>query len=105
MRYTAMFFDTITPTNLDPELTTAHFDYLALNADRITMAGGLRPPKGGNFCGSLWVIEAENAEQAIQLVENDPYCLAGLRPNRQIFFWNAAPIPARPTTNYKEQKS
>ncbi len=105
MRFAAMFFDAITPADLDEELTRAHFDYLALNADRITMAGGLRPPEGGNFCGSLWIVEAESATQAIQLVENDPYCLAGLRPDRQIYFWNAAPIPARPTTNHKEHKS
>lgn len=95
MRFAAMFFDTLAPSEVDPELTRAHFEYLSEHSDRITTAGGLRPPEGGPFCGSLWIIEAEDAAQAKWLVENDPYCLAGLRPNHQIYFWNAAPIPAR----------
>lgn len=95
MRFAAMFFDALTPSDLDPDLTRAHFDYLALHSDRVTMAGGLRPPEGGAFCGSLWIIEAASAAEATQLVEEDPYCLAGLRPDCQVFLWNAAPIPAR----------
>src|SRR5690606_19200742 len=98
MRFAAMFFDTLTPSEVDPDLTRAHFDYLAQHADRITMAGGLRPPEGGGFCGSLWIVEAQDAASARQLVDNDPYCLAGLRPDRRVFLWNAAPIPARPIT-------
>lgn len=95
MRFVAMFFDALNPSDLDPDLTRAHFEYLAAHSDRITSAGGLRPPEGGAFCGTLWVIEAETAASAIELVENDPYCLAGLRPDRRVFFWNAAPIPAK----------
>lgn len=101
MRFAAMFFDSLTPSDLDPELTRAHFDYLARHTDKITAAGGLRPPEGGAFCGSLWIIEAASAQEATELVENDPYCLAGLRPDRRIFFWNAAPIPANPNTNIR----
>lgn len=96
MRFAAMFFDTLTPSDLDPDLTRAHFDYLARHRDRITLAGGLRPPEGGAFCGTLWVIEATSPAEAARLMDEDPYCLAGLRPDRRLFFWNAAPIPARP---------
>lgn len=95
MRFAALFFDTLTPSELDPGLTQAHFGYLARHRGRITLAGGLRPPEGGAFCGSLWVIEAESAAEAARLVDEDPYCLAGLRPDRRLFFWNAAPIPAQ----------
>lgn len=93
MRFAAMFFDSLTPTDIDPDLTREHFNYLAQHRDRITLASGLRPPKGGAFCGSLWIIEADTAEAAAQLMDEDPYCLAGLRPDRRMFFWNAAPIP------------
>lgn len=96
MRFAAMFFDSLTPSELDPDLTRAHFEYLDRHRDRIVLAGGLRPPAGGGFCGTLWVIEAENPVEAERLVDDDPYCLAGLRPDRRLFFWNAAPIPARP---------
>lgn len=94
MRFVALFFDTLTPSELDPDLTRDHFDYLARHRDRITQAGGLRPPAGGDFCGTLWVIEAATADEAARLVDEDPYCLAGLRPDRRLFFWNAAPLPA-----------
>ncbi|WP_176038549.1 YciI family protein [Brucella tritici] len=95
MRFAAMFFDNVTPSELDPDLTRAHFDYLGQHRDQITLAGGLRPPEGGAFCGSLWVIEADSSADARRLMDEDPYCLAGLRPDRRIFFWNAAPIPAQ----------
>lgn len=94
MRFIALFFDNLTPSALDPDLTAAHFRYLAAHRGAITQAGGLRPPEGGAFCGTLWVIEAESAEAAGRLVDEDPYCLAGLRPERHLYFWNQAPIPA-----------
>jgi len=45
MRFVAMFFDALNPSDLDPDLTRAHFEYLAAHSDRITSAGGLRPPR------------------------------------------------------------
>ena len=93
MRFAALFLDSVTPDALDPALTGAHFDYLVQHADRITMAGGLRPSEGGGFCGSLWVIEAEDETAARHLMDEDPYCLAGLRPNRSLYRWGVAPRP------------
>jgi hypothetical protein len=92
MRFAALFLDDVTPSALDPGLTRAHFDYLARHAGRITDAGGLRPPDAGPYCGSLWVIEAADAAEARALVEGDPYCLAGLRPDRRLFLWGSAAI-------------
>lgn len=94
MRFAALFIDSVTPDDLAPDLTRAHFDYLAQHADRITMAGGLRPPEGGGFCGSLWVIEAADEAAARRLMDEDPYCLAGLRPNRSLYRWGTAFKPA-----------
>ena len=91
MRFAALFLDSATPSELDAGLTRAHFEYLGRHAERITMAGGLRPPEGGGFCGSLWVIEAEDEAEARRLVNEDPYCLAGLRPDRKLFRWGEAP--------------
>lgn len=95
MRFVVMFFDSLTPSEVDIELTRAHFNYLEMNADRITMAGGLLPFPGGRFCGSLWVVQAASVEEAHRLVEGDPYCLAGLRPDRRIYLWNVAPTRAK----------
>lgn len=91
MRFAALFLDSVTPSGLDAELTRAHFEYLMRHSSLITMAGGLRPPEGGGFCGSLWVIEAKDEAEAHRLVEEDPYCLAGLRPDRKLFRWGEAP--------------
>jgi uncharacterized protein YciI len=93
MRFAALFLDNVTPDTLAPDLTRAHFDYLAHHADRITMAGGLRPPEGGGFCGSLWVIEAEDEAEARRLMDEDPYCHEGLRPNRTLYRWGVARTP------------
>lgn len=93
MRFAALFLDSVTPDDLPVDLSRAHFDYLAAHADRITMAGGLRPAEGGSFCGSLWVIEAADEAAARRLMDDDPYCLAGLRPNRTLYRWGLA-LPA-----------
>jgi uncharacterized protein YciI len=94
MRFAALFFDDINPSSLDPALTSAHFDYLRVFGAAITSAGGLKTAPDGRFCGSLWVIEADNLEAARKLVDDDPYCRAGLRPDRTVYIWNHAPIPA-----------
>lgn len=94
MRFAAMFFDDLTPSSVDADLTRAHFEYLRDHQAKIVSAGGLRTVEGGPFCGSLWIIEAVDLFEAQRLVEGDPYCLAGLRPDRRVFVWNPAPIPS-----------
>lgn len=94
MRFAAMFFDDLSPASVDADLTRAHFDYLRDNRMKIALAGGLMKTEGGAFCGSLWIVEAENLDEAQKLVDGDPYCLAGLRPDRRVFVWNHAPIPS-----------
>ena len=93
MRFAAMFFDDVDPRTLAPDLTRQHFDYLRDHADRIQSAGGLRTEPDGPFRGSLWIIQADTLSEAQRLADEDPYCLAGLRPDRRVFIWNPAPIP------------
>ncbi len=93
MRFAALFFDDLNPAALDADLTKRHFDYLRDNSGAIVSAGGLRAEPGGPFRGSLWVIEAADLAEARRLADEDPYCLAGLRPDRRVFIWNHAPIP------------
>lgn len=93
MRYVAIFFDDLQPKDVDPEVSRAHFDYLAEHRTRITDAGGLRLSPEDPFCGSLWVIEAENLADAQALADGDPFCTAGLRPDYRVLQWNKAPLP------------
>ncbi len=92
MRFAAMFFDALNPAEVDADLTKRHFAYLRERSDLIVSAGGLKAEVGGAFCGSLWVIEAETLDEARRIADEDPYCVAGLRPDRRVFIWNHAPI-------------
>ena len=94
MRFVAIFFDDVQPGALDPDLTKAHFDYLARHRAAITDAGGLRGAPAAAFCGSRWVIEAETLAEAQALADGDPYCLAGLRPDYRVLLWGKAPLPS-----------
>jgi uncharacterized protein YciI len=98
MRFAAMFFDELDPRAVDADLTRRHFDYLGEREDRIVAIGGLRATADAPFCGSLWIIEADSLDEARSLMDGDPYCVAGLRPDRRLFVWNR-PNPA--TSNRK----
>ena len=69
----------------------AHFDYRAEHSDRILIGGGLRPNPDEWYCGGLWVIEVETREDAIGLIENDPYFTLGLRKSYRLMIWGKAP--------------
>lgn len=101
MRFAAWFLDDLDPSALDKDLTRRHFDYLRAVSAKIVLAGGLRTAPQGPFCGSLWVIEADSFEEARALVDGDPYCEAGLRPDRRIFIWNRPAALANATDERK----
>ena len=46
---------------------------IAANKGKILIAGGLRPAPGETFIGGLWVLEIANRDEAVALIENDPY--------------------------------
>jgi uncharacterized protein YciI len=76
----------------------AHFDYLAQHADRILLAGGLRPDADAFWTGGLWVIEAETREDAVRLCEADPFFTAGLRKSYRLAIWGRAPCYGEPNS-------
>lgn len=69
----------------------AHFDYLSAHSDRILIGGGLRPDPDEWYCGGLWVLEVATRDEAVTLVENDPYFTLGLRKNYRLMIWGKAP--------------
>jgi uncharacterized protein YciI len=80
------------PKSLDLRLATrpTHLAYLETYADRIVQGGGLLDGDG-RACGSLLMIDVEDAAAAAGFAEADPYTKAGLfesvviRPYRQVF--------------------
>lgn len=70
----------------------AHFDFLEQHADRILIGGGLRADVDVWYCGGLWVMETATREDAVALVEADPYFVHGLREGYTLYVWGKAPF-------------
>ena len=51
----------------------AHLAFLEAHKDKILIAGGLRPAPGEKFVGGLWVLEVAGRDEAVALIEADPY--------------------------------
>ena len=66
-------------------LRDAHVAY-ARGHPELLIGGGLRPAPGADFCGALWIVEAESRAEVVTLIEADPF----YRPEHrryEIFVW------------------
>ena len=68
----------------------AHIDWLEQNKDVIPIGGSLRDNLGEVPKGGLWVVEAEAKEQIEDLLQSDPFFIAGLRQSYEILHWSKA---------------
>jgi uncharacterized protein YciI len=91
MRWVAIFDDQEAREPIRKEHSTAHFDYLAAHREQIVLAGGLRPAPGEWYCGGLWVMEVDSRDEAVGLIEGDPYFRLGLRKGYRLLVWGKAP--------------
>jgi uncharacterized protein len=88
-RWVALFDDEPGMMDIRREREPLHLAYLDRHATEIQMAGGLREAPGAAFVGGLWVLEVSTRERAIELIENDPYCVPPLRRYR-LLTWGKA---------------
>ena len=80
------------PDSLDLRLANRekHLAYVGTQSDRIRLAGPMLSDDGQAMVGSLFIIEAESADDVKAMNAADPYTLAGLfqkvtiRPFRQV---------------------
>lgn len=91
MRWVVIFDDADGREAIRKEQADAHFAYLAANRERIVIAGGLRSAPGEWYCGGLWVMEVGAREDAVRLIEGDPYYRLGLRRGYRLLVWGKAP--------------
>lgn len=91
MRWVAIFDDNEQLEAIRKQHSSAHFEYLAANRDKIVLAGGLRPAPGEWYCGGLWILEVDSRGEAVQLIEHDPYFTLGLRKGYRLLVWGKAP--------------
>ena len=66
-----------------------HLAYLDANKSKILVGGGLRPAPGEPFVGGLWVLEVVDRDEAVRLIENDPYYRPEFRKYR-VLTWGKA---------------
>jgi uncharacterized protein len=88
-RWAAIFEDLPGMASVRRERENLHFDYLGRNRDKILIGGGLREVPKGAFIGALWVLETESREEAVRLIEQDPYFQSGQRRYR-LLVWGKA---------------
>ena len=91
MRWVAIFDDNEGLESVRREHSASHFDYLSANRGKIVIAGGLRPAPGDWYCGGLWVLEVDSRDEAVRLIEQDPYFQLGLRKGYRLLVWGKAP--------------
>jgi len=82
MRWIAIFEDSSVMPEVRQKYEPAHFEYLRANQSRILIAGGLRDGPESPFSGGLWVLAPMPREQAVALIEQDPYFIYGKRSYR-----------------------
>jgi hypothetical protein len=72
-RWVVIFEDTEGMLGVRQQREPAHLAFLEAHKDKILIAGGLRPAPGEKFVGGLWVLEVAGRDEAVALIESDPY--------------------------------
>lgn len=88
-RWIALFTDAPEMLEVRQQHGNAHLAYLDANRDKILIGGGLRPEPGMPFVGGLWVLDVESREEAVMLVESDPYYRPEFR-RYELLVWGKA---------------
>jgi uncharacterized protein YciI len=65
----------------------AHVEYLRQNVHVVLGAGGLLNDEGDRTRGALYIVEAEDREQARKFIEADPFVASGVVETINIVRW------------------
>lgn len=88
MRFAVHFEDNEGHADKRQEFMRDHLAFLKNNADKILSAGPLFDATTGAGAGGQWVVEASNASDVQNLVEQDPFFSTGLRKAITILKWH-----------------
>lgn len=69
----------------DKSKRDAHVAY-ARTHPQLLIGGGLKPDLDQDFCGALWVVEADDRQAVVDLVCADPFYIAEYR-QFEIYTW------------------
>ncbi|MFY0596119.1 MAG: hypothetical protein JXQ85_06795 [Cognatishimia sp.] len=86
-RWTVIFKDTPDMLSIRADKTRrdAHIAYVRAHPE-LLIGGGLKPNPDQEFCGALWVIEANSRKEVETLILNDPFYVPEFR-SYEIFTW------------------
>ena len=87
MLFIVLFEDNPEKSSMRLQHINAHLEFLHEHSKNILGAGPLKDGNKEGFSGDLWLVEADNFEQAKELVEADPFFPTGLRKSAKILQW------------------
>lgn len=67
-----------------------HLEWLKQKRDVVKAAGSLRKKDSDQPVGALWIVEADNEEDAKALLSDDPFWVHGLRASVEVLSWSQA---------------
>ncbi|NOE35535.1 YciI family protein [Ruegeria sp. HKCCD7318] len=87
MRWAVIFKDTedMLQVRALRDLRDAHVAYAKAHPE-LLIGGGLKPDTDEDFCGALWVVEADSRADVVGLIEKDPFYVPQYR-SFEIFTW------------------
>jgi uncharacterized protein len=65
-------------TSLRKARRAAHLHYIIAHRTEIAFGGALFSDENGEFAGMILVLNVDSREQAVEFLDNEPYCQAGL---------------------------
>ena len=68
----------------------SHIDWLERHKDVIQVGGSLRREFSETPKGGLWIAKADSMQLIDELLQTDPFYLAGLRQSYEILHWSKA---------------
>ncbi len=86
-RWVVIFKDTdgMLDIRANKELRDQHVAY-AKEHPELLIGGGLKPEPESEFCGAMWIVEAENRAEVESLILADPFYVTAHR-SFEIFTW------------------
>ncbi|MCK0142506.1 YciI family protein [Aliiroseovarius sp. F20344] len=86
-RWAVIFTDKPEMNNIraDRKTRDAHVAY-AMAHPELVIGGGLKPSPEADFCGALWIVDADTRDAVEALIKEDPFFVPAYR-NYQIFTW------------------
>lgn len=87
VRWAVIFKDTpeMLKVRADKARRDAHVAYAKAHPE-LLIGGGLKPEEDAQFCGALWIVEAESRSEVEALVRADPFFEEQFR-TFEIFTW------------------